>query len=51
MFVYKLIQSGIDTIDIILILLSFAIAGTFAVVLHEVSHGYAAKKWRFNCRN
>lgn len=44
MFVYKLIQSGIDTIDIILILLSFAIAGTFAVVLHEVSHGYAAKK-------
>lgn len=44
MFIYNLIRSGIDTVDIILLLLSFAIAGTFAVVLHEVSHGYAAKR-------
>lgn len=43
MFIYNLIKSGANIQDILLLLLSFAVAGVFAIVSHEVSHGYVAK--------
>lgn len=42
MFIYKLLTSGIDAVDIVLLVVAFSLAAIFGIVMHEIGHGYVA---------
>lgn len=44
MFVYRLIRSGASVSEIIMLVLALLLAAYFAIVIHEISHGYVALK-------
>lgn len=44
MFVYSLIRSGASLPEILICLLSLALAATISIVVHEIAHGFVALK-------
>ena len=44
MFLYSLIKSGASISEILILVLSLVLAAYFAIVLHEISHGFVALK-------